>query len=79
MCVWGGGGDVEAVLQCTTRITRVLGEGLCFGVCGFFSFLGGGGGGILTGITRKFLCVLCSMPLKWTTELTDNDNKGLGL
>ena len=46
MCVCGGGGgDVEAVLQCTTRITRVLGEGLCFGVCGFFFFLGGGGGG----------------------------------
>ena len=60
VCVCGGGGDVEAVLQCTTRITRVLGEGLCFGVCGFFLiFFLGGGGGILTGITRKFLCVLC--------------------
>ena len=64
VCVCVGGGDAEAVLQCITRMTRVLGEGLRFGVCGFFSLLGGGGG-ILTGITRKFLCVLCSMPLKW--------------
>ena len=57
VCVWGG--DAEAVLQCTTRITRVLGEGLRFGVCGFFFlFLGGGGEGFLLASPGNF-CVYC--------------------